>query len=96
VTDRRFVGDLADHHATALEAIHLFGARHPRQAINMLMFCSIPRMQHAYSMVPWDIACEHYARAHSLILTTAAEILVSGCLVKPDINQMHGVAEEHR
>ena len=71
----RFVGDLADHHATALEAILPFGARHPRRAINMLMFCSVPRMQHAYSMVPWDIAREHYARAHSLILTTAAEIL---------------------
>jgi len=71
----RFVGDLADHHATALEAIRPFGARHPRRAINMLMFCSVPRMQHAYSMVPWDIAREHYARAHSLILTTAAEIL---------------------
>ena len=41
----------------------------------MLMFCSVPRMQHAYSMVPWDIAREHYARAHSLILTPAAEIL---------------------
>ena len=71
----QFVGDLADHHATALEAIRVFGARYPRQAINMLMFCSVPRMQHAYSMVPWDVAHAPYARAHSLILTTAAEIL---------------------
>ena len=71
----QFISDLADHHAAALEAIRVFGSRHPRQAINMLIFCSVPRMQHAYSMVPWDIAHEHYARAHSLILTTAAEIL---------------------
>ena len=70
-----FVDDLADHHATALEAIRAFGNRYPRQAINMLMFCSVPRMQHAYSMVPWDAAHAQYARAHSLILTTAAEIL---------------------
>ena len=60
----QFISDLADHHATVLQANGLFGARHPRRAINMLMFCSIPRMQHAYSMVPWDIAHEHYARAH--------------------------------
>jgi hypothetical protein len=48
----QFVSDLADHHAVALEAIRAFGMRHPRQAINMLIFCSVPRMQHAYSMVP--------------------------------------------
>ena len=51
-----FVSDLADHHATALEAIRVFGQRHAH-------FCSAPRMQHAYSMVPWDIAHEHSARA---------------------------------
>ena len=70
-----FVADLADHHATTLEAIRAFGMHHPRQAINMLMFCSIPRMQHAYSMVPWDIASGEFKRAHDLILSTATEII---------------------
>ena len=72
-----FVADLADHHATTLEAIRAFGMHHPRQAINMLMFCSIPRMQHAYSMVPWDIASGEFKRAHDLILSTATDENIS-------------------
>ena len=59
-----FVTDLAHHHAITLEAIRAFGMHHPRQAINMLMFCSIPRMQHAYSMVPCEWRVQARARPH--------------------------------
>jgi hypothetical protein len=70
----KFVEELVDSIELDLERLKRFGESHPLEALRLEAACVVPRLQHALSIIPFDIASDAYKRAFSQLTNAPIHI----------------------